>query len=1198
MAFSLLQNVAQKALSSAGSFASNAIKYLQDNGGQIARDVLSPQTLPFSKTGQDIGASVGRALQQTPDTTIQSQPSPTYELFKKTPALDLLFNKPADVQAKIGEFATGLPGEWLRSWGRTLERVNTPEGRTKIAGGAMQIPEQTKNLFTQGVGKVPENASKLLSNPATEDALNASDIFLLGAGTVAKNSVKQAVKTGVKDAAEAGVKTVAETGTKKTVQTVLKQAVEDIPTKIKKTTQLLENDPENRKIAQEYLATNRPKIAEQPLMTDTDLAMKSLQQSRGAAQTAAEKTASVAEDLIQPVTQETKKLFQKGTDIARKWINTREGFTNWRAGDIKKTPALTQFDKEGIQAIVDLQSGANPARYKDVKDFTDGLYELENKAGLLRPDQYRKNYLPQMWENSPEEIDQAFKQTAGGKPGFSKSRVFEDYKTGIDAGLTPRFNTISDLLESRYRTAQRALADKDIVDNLMVSGHGKTLDKAPAGWEKVDLMHEGRPLAVDPQTAKIINNYLGEGSQLLAKTAEFVSNAKQTILSAGLPRTGWNFHTGVNVPARAVAASKNPFGAIVDSVIWNSNPKSALNYIEKVVPKDVTDGLLKEGLSISRSVNEGGYGFKPKPGKGVIAGTRNWFDKMFSEVAFDQVLPAHKLKVGWETYQKALKNGSTEQEAFRIGANTANEIFGGINPAEFGRSKDVQNLFRTLALAPDWLESNVRIAGKLGGLTNPKNWAKPEYAPYKRFAVNAAGMYTTMAITNKALSGHWPWENGAGQEFNLATGSFDDRGRERMVPAFGTAFDFLRIPYAVISSVAGNDPQQAINIIKNRLSPPASAALALASNSDYRGREIVSDQKSPIDNASGIAAQLGTAVGVPSQITNSIQAIRGESTPEELLANLVEAPLRYRGGAKSPTQRDTAALLKDSGASNEDIHAAFDNSGGGQGGGLFGLGAQDYKTLGASDGKIPTFKSSKDKQAFDKTIDTALVNGAVDLPDGAIVARFFDGKTYDKSARSGQQDILDSMLKVADDEYLTPEQKAKVANAAKINVADLQYYRAASTDQTDRLEGLLQYAQQADSNDRNTFVENLLIGKRAVGGKSLFSTTMYDRLYDEGLISKDEKALITAVKYDPIFDRFYMDRDYQGAGDGGLTPAKIKAYIGQVNTLFKNPLKSTKTKSAFDASAQDFADIQPPKLNLPKTAGKGGTPTSHWFTQY
>ena len=1231
MALSLLKRVAGKALNTLGGAATSAFQYLRKNAPEMVDKGLefNPGTRIFSKRGQQDVENTGKLLQQMPDTTVRLP-----KFIQDNPLTGLLGplgNK------NIREIATSIPGEVVKSYGRTLERVGTDQGRNKIIEGVKQVPGQTKNLFTGGMKKVPENAMALLENPAVEDALNATDLFALGAGTLARVGAKKAVKgiaeqgikKGVQQAVKTGGKEFVEAGGKRATKTILKEASDVGASKVfKKTSELFDTvvDPENNKIAMDNIlkknGVNPEQIASeteqtgkkltkaqkktqaifekpQAELTDTELALKNTQDYQKKTSMlfdGAEKTLDSTPEMIANPPKPTQELFKKGTDYAKDWINTREGFTAWRAGDIKKTPALTQFDKEGMNAILDLQSGKNPERYKAIKDFTDGLYELETKAGVLSPDQYRKNYLPQLWENSPEQIDDVFKKVVGNTPGFSRKRLLEDYKTGIDAGLTPRYNRISDLLESRYKTAQRALADREMIDNLVKSGGAKTLDTAPVGWERIEMTTpDGKALAVAPETAKIIKNYTEAGSPLLAKTAEFVSNAKQTILSAGIPKTGWNFHTGVNIPARAAAARKNPFGAIVDSVIWNTNPNSASHYIEKVVPKDITDGLLKAGMSISRSADDAGYGFKPREGKSVIAKIRTGFDKLFSEAAFDKILPAHKLKVGWETYQTALKNGATQDEAFKVAATTANEIFGGVNVQEMGRSKDFQNVLRTFLLAPDWLESNVRVAGKVGGLLNPANWKKAEYAPYIRFAKNATAMYGTFAMTNKALSGHFPWENGAGQEFNLATGTYDDRGRERMVPAFGTAFDFIRIPYTIVSSLAQNDPQQALNVVKNRMSPPASAALALISNQDYRGREITSPDKSIMDNIAGIAGQAGQAVGVPSQVTNTIQAVRGESTPEELVAGLLEAPLRYRGGAKTPAQRKTAELLKEGGATNQDVNEALTYKPT-KGEGIQSLfGGKKYSTLGAeSDGKIQMPKTKKEKDAFDKSVDQALEGGSVDLPDSAIITRFFDGKTYDKSARSGQQDILNKMLKVADDEYLTPEQKAKIANAAKIDQADLQIYRTASLDEGDRLEGLLQYASQ-DQPNREEFIQNLILGKKSVGGKSMFSTSMYDRLYDEGLITKEEKALITATKYDPIYNKFYMDRDYKGSG--GTSDAKRKASIKALNTLFKNPLKvNTKVKTPAELDKEATTPTAP-KLNF-KKAPKGKTSTSDWFTAY
>lgn len=1152
MALALLQKVAEKALGTVGTAANSAFNYLSKNAPQVIDKALytNPTTRFISQQGQREVADVGRFLQKMPDTTVRApdREAMTPEFIKKTPAKVLFDNPVIRAQDKVGEFVSGIPGEFVRSWGRTTERVATPEGREQIVGGVKALPSQTKKIFTPG--QRMEGVSELVENPAIEDALNLTDLFTLGAGTALKAAGKEGVEQTVKQVAKKGAKTLtkelieegAETTAKQAGKTLVREASEKTPTLLKK----------------------GAKIVEEAVTPVADDAVRAANAASNAAPSG------------------TAKFFQKPQDIAARWVNTREGFTNWRAGDIKKSPILTAFDNEGMDAIIDLQSGKNKLRYKGVQEFTDGLFELEKKAGLLEPNQYRKNYLPQLWDNTPEQIDAVFKKTVGKKAGFTKQRLLADYKTGIEAGLTPRFNRVSDLLEARFKTSQRALADKEFIDNLVSSGNAKTLDKAPVGWETVDLTWEGKPIAVPPEVARVVKNYTGEGSALLQKTAEFVSEAKQTVLSAGIPKTGWNFHTGVNIPTRRIAAGKNPLAGVVDSVIWNTNPNSAKHYIEKVVPKDITDGLLKAGLSISRSADDMGYGFKPREGKSAISKARTAFDKLFSEAAFDKVLPAHKLKIGWETYENAIKKGLSQDEAFRIAAETSNTMFGGINTQALGRSKDFQNVLRTFLLAPDWLESNIKIAKGTGGLVNPKNWSKPEYAPFKRFAVNAASMYGSFAMLNKALSGHFPWENGQGQEFNLATGTYDERGRERMIPVFGTAFDFARIPLQLVQAGLEGDLKDMARPLRNRLSPPVSAATSLfVTGEDYRGR--------PIDSAGEVIGQVAQAVGVPSQVTNIVGGLTGEQTPEEVVAGLLEAPLRYRGGASTPEKRRTAELMKSAGASNEEINQALTYKPEDDGNILtkmFGGGSASGKNI-----KIP--KTKDEKANFDKAVDSALSAGATDLSDDVIITRFFNGKTYDKSARSGQQEILNSMLKVADDEYLSPEQKARIAQAAKIDGVDLEYYRAASMGQVDRLEGLLMYAAE-DHPSRDEFIIDLALGKRAVGGKSMFSTDMFDRLYDEGLISKDEKSLLSAIKYDPIFNKFYMDRDYDGGS--GASESKVRSYIKSINALHKDvfkPKKSSmpKVEPLPEAPKPQFSKT--PKANVSRQSSQ-----ARWFTPY
>lgn len=846
---------------------------------------------------------------------------------------------------------------------------------------------------------------------------------------------------------------------------------------------------------------------------------------------------------------------KKPQETFRRWVNTREGYANWRGGDIKRNPVFTAFDNEGLNAIKELQAGANPEKYAPIKQFTDELFEMERQAGLITPDKYRKNYLPQLWDNTPEEIQQVFSKSIGKDPSFTKNRLFEDYAAGIEAGLTPRFTQMSDLLESRFKTATRALADKEFVDSLVDAGNAVTLDKAPKGWvTAADLTKDGKPLAIPPELSKLIGNYTMEGSKLLEKTAEFVSETKQTLLSAGIPRTGLNFHTGVNIPVRA-AMARNPFSAVIDSTIWNWHPQSARDYVQKTVPKEITDGLLKQGLTIARSAQDSGYGFKPEAGEGIIKGARSWMDKAFSEVAFDDILPAHKLKYGWEAYNRGIKQGLSEDEAFKVAAQTANELFGGINVAEIGRNKDFQNVMRTFFLAPDWLESNARIGLKTGSLLNPKNWGDKALAPYKRVALNALSMYGTMAMTNKALSGKFPWENGAGQEFNLATGQYDERGREIMIPVFGTAFDAFRIPHTVLSGLAQNKPEAITNVVKNRLSPIVGAGVAVASNSDYRGREITSPDKSPIENILGLAGQAATAVGVPSQLTNTLKFATGDSTPLEYGASLLEAPLRFRGGANTEAKRKEAEQLKEMGMSNKEIADVVSYKPD-SGGGLFGWGK---KELSAPPTKAT---SKKEQEAYHKAVDAALDSGSV--PDEAALAyRFFKDKKASSKSIEERTDVYKEMNKVMDDEFYTDEQKEAILKASGADPKNVEYYTLASKDQDVRLQELMP---QLDNMDSPQVVEFLMQGRRVVGGKQLVSNGMVDYLYENDYISEGEKKAIKALKYDEIQDKFYFSKSYTGGGSGSG-----KLTYKQAQALFKVDLPKFSQMKGVDALLQSYA---------------------------
>lgn len=199
-----------------------------------------------------------------------------------------------------------------------------------------------------------------------------------------------------------------------------------------------------------------------------------------------------------------------------------------------------------------------------------------------------------------------------------------------------------------------------------------------------------------------------------------------------------------------------------------------------------------------------------------------------------------------------------------------------------------------------------------------------------------------------------------------------------------------------------------------------------------------------------------------------------------------------------------------------------------------------------------------------------------------------DATSKDAGIRKKAFSALETVMS---DTTLPDEYKQKVIEASGASKEDVEYYHLASQEQEERLAGLLEYA--SGETDRQKLVDNIIMDKRMVAGKAIVSTAMVDRLYDEGLISKEEKKLISATKWDSVFGKFYMDRDYAG-GDASAVKAKVKS----INALFKDTFtqNTPKLKTSTPSVDTQTKSVKAPKLNLAfkKKTGNNKS-TKLWF---
>lgn len=616
-----------------------------------------------------------------------------------------------------------------------------------------------------------------------------------------------------------------------------------------------------------------------------------------------------------------KGLPQEVRNIFSDWVNAR------RATDIQGVKAkmpFNQLDKEGLDTFLKTQSGTKGGSFDQLRSFFDTRFQAVRDSGVDLG--YKRDYLPQLWKNPKQEVEQALGKTLTQKPSFSLESVIKDYRTGIEKGLTPRFTKVSDLVGWYESYSQKTIADRRFFDQLSKTKLIMPATKAPRDW--VSLTDRFPQFKITfptgekymgsykaPETvAKIINNYLEPGSEVLTKAAGFTTKIKNVALSSGIPTTSINAH-GFNLGTRYILANNNPVKGMWHALEWTLAPNRAAKFVNSQL--DNAEFFTKAGLSLSTE-DQAYTRMSKELGQGLLKKGYNKLvdvqEKLFEDPLFRKTASAYKLDYANQVYQGFKKSGMAEKEAAKEASRVANNIFGGINIEELGRDRNTQNIFRSLILAPDWAETTIRTGkGIIEATANPKNWFNPKYAPYRVFARNLMLALTATNVANKAMSGHWQFQNEPGHEMELDTGTYTYDGKKRYVRPFQTAIDFIRLPVDIASGIAKGDLRPIARVVSNRLSMPAGSLLHVATNTDYLGRPIFGNDKygNPIpvkQQAGSIANELASFVGVPQYIRAGVDVASGKSNVEQGVTQALELPFRYTGGTYSKAQQQAVEL--------------------------------------------------------------------------------------------------------------------------------------------------------------------------------------------------------------------------------------------------------------------------------------------------
>jgi uncharacterized protein (UPF0335 family) len=606
-----------------------------------------------------------------------------------------------------------------------------------------------------------------------------------------------------------------------------------------------------------------------------------------------------------------------------KWVNKKASARVEAVLEAEKFESMKDLGKAGVKSFAD---GSRTGKFQQVENFFSKKAR-EMEAANVSPRGAR--HLTEIFDNTPEEIDAAYKKL-GRKTQYSLGSMLREIHYGTDAGLKPKFESVPHMVEWYGEKVDRMIANKKARDLFKDKGWVKLKGEGDSSdWQDLpntlfppaSIQGKSRSWVASPEFATLIKNHLGEEASFPKFMGDIASTSKNLALSAGVPNTGINAH-GANIMARSLMANltSNP-KRLLQHGKYLLRPKTALKDLNAMKPRmseAVQDGLTltTEGYTFGAEGGSGELlrGMGVKPGGRIdraVTQTGKWFE----DPLFQEVIPAIKMKHYTDMKDDLIKQGMARANAGKQAADFTNELYGGVNWQAMGRSKDMQNIGRATILAPDWLETNLRL-GK-GSLSSLKNYNTPEGKQYHTLIKGLGASYLAANMINLATTGHIMAQNEPGHTLDIELPFFAPKGKKRWIRPFGTAADFVRLPVDAAAAAlgisagpkGGVDFGQTSEIIGNRVSIPGAAIKNLVNKRDRFGRPILGqdDYGRPIPGLDQItnAGLEATSLITPPYVKGLVDLGRGKVGPEEaILGGFEIAPFRYSSAGK-PEQRST-----------------------------------------------------------------------------------------------------------------------------------------------------------------------------------------------------------------------------------------------------------------------------------------------------
>jgi hypothetical protein len=281
--------------------------------------------------------------------------------------------------------------------------------------------------------------------------------------------------------------------------------------------------------------------------------------------------------------------------------------------------------------------------------------------------------------------------------------------------------------------------------------------------------------------------------------------------------------------------------------------------------------------------------------------------------------------VKWESWEanfdRFVKEGMSEAEAGKAATELSDSAYSGKNVDLLYNNKTYNNIYRALAIAPDWLRSTVDLGVKVPKAFIPglKDYGSPLSKAYRRIGYRLLGTYTVLNMMQKALTGKFMVENDVSDIFSFKVGETNDK--EIFIKPFGSAADFFKIPLQVAVAAArkGGGEEVAGSALENRAGPLVQGVNQfILKGENYKGEVNLRNTRDKFGNEIPYGKRLENTLSQvinmgPPQIAQPYNIATDRATLAEGLSRIAELPITFKNKKKATgpfSPRDTKSLLE------------------------------------------------------------------------------------------------------------------------------------------------------------------------------------------------------------------------------------------------------------------------------------------------